>query len=104
MDIKDKIRKLLALAGNNPNENERFQAMEMAQKLLAEHDLNMSDVDRVEFNHANGKHASSIRSEKWMTYTALAAAYLYGCKVVIDGNRVVFVGTEEHAAGVHGWT
>lgn len=41
----DKIRKLLALAGNNPNEHEAAAAAAKAQDMMREHDLSMSQVD-----------------------------------------------------------
>lgn len=39
-----KIQKLLGLAGNNPNENERNAATAAAYEMLAKHNLQMSDV------------------------------------------------------------
>lgn len=42
--ILERIKKLLALAGNNPNEQEAAAAMEKVQAMLAEHNLSMSDV------------------------------------------------------------
>lgn len=44
--IVAKIEKLLALAGNNNNENERNAAMERAYKMLADHNITMNDVRR----------------------------------------------------------
>ncbi len=40
-----KIQKLLALAGNNPNENEAAAAMEAASRLMALHNLSLTDVE-----------------------------------------------------------
>lgn len=42
--IINKIQKLLGLAGNNPNENERNAATAAAYEMLAKHNLKMSDV------------------------------------------------------------
>ncbi len=42
--IINKIQKLLGLAGNNPNENERNAATAAAYEMLAKHNLQMSDV------------------------------------------------------------
>ena len=39
-----RIRKLLALATSNPNENEAKLAMERATKLAEEHGINISDI------------------------------------------------------------
>jgi hypothetical protein len=49
----EKVKKLLALAGNNPNENEAAAAMERASRLMAQHNLtasqiNTNDNDRIE--------------------------------------------------------
>jgi Protein of unknown function (DUF2786) len=43
--IADRIRKLLALAGNNPSEAEAAAAMEPAAALMAEHNLTMMKVE-----------------------------------------------------------
>ena len=42
--VIDRIRKLLALAGNNPNEHEAALAASRAQELMLEHDLTMASV------------------------------------------------------------
>lgn len=42
--VLKKIRNLLALAGNNPNENEAHAAACKAQELLAKYHLSMSDI------------------------------------------------------------
>ncbi|MCE5361558.1 MAG: DUF2786 domain-containing protein, partial [Acidithiobacillus sp.] len=44
MDIKDKIAKLLALAGNNPNQAEAISALAKARELMAEHGLSERDL------------------------------------------------------------
>ncbi len=42
--IIDRVKKLLALAGNNANENEALAAMQKAHAILAEHNLTMAEV------------------------------------------------------------
>ncbi len=42
--LADRIRKLLALAGNNPSEAEAAAAMERAYALMTEHNLSMAQV------------------------------------------------------------
>jgi hypothetical protein len=42
--ILDRIRKILALAGNNPNENESLAALEKAYAIMAEHNLTMAEI------------------------------------------------------------
>jgi len=44
-NIIEKIQKLLALGGNNPNENEATNATRMAMDLLAKYNLSMSEID-----------------------------------------------------------
>src|SRR5262245_1937067 len=64
------IRKLLALAGNNPSEVEAARAMERAFTLMAEHNLTMVQVDilgtgdkRVEDRHrSEGEHRTWART------------------------------------------
>lgn len=43
--ILEKVKKLLALAGNNPSEEEAKSASLKAQQLLAEYNLTLSDAD-----------------------------------------------------------
>lgn len=43
--IKERIRKLLALGGNNPNENEAKNALNKAAALAAEHGLSIEGID-----------------------------------------------------------
>jgi hypothetical protein len=43
--IAERIRKLLALANNNPSEVEAARAMEHASALMAEHNLTMAQID-----------------------------------------------------------
>lgn len=43
--IKEKVRKLLALGGNNPNENEAKNALNKAAALAAEHGMSIEGID-----------------------------------------------------------
>ena len=57
-NIIEKIQKLLALGGNNPNENEATTATQMAMDLLAKYNLSMSEVqnaDTEEVTHEDYK-------------------------------------------------
>lgn len=44
-NITDRIRKLLALAGNNPSEAEAHAAMSMARKLMNKHGIEATDLE-----------------------------------------------------------
>lgn len=46
--IIEKIRKCLALANNNPSEEEAKAAALMAQKLLAKYNISLVDVEQLE--------------------------------------------------------
>jgi uncharacterized protein DUF2786 len=65
--IAERIRKLLALASNNPSENEATIALEKASALMAEHNLTMAQVDA----HGTGderieeKHNAAYRQQTW---------------------------------------
>ena len=74
--IVEKIRKLLALA-SSPNENEAMSAMEKAQTLLAEHNLNESDV-KEEVSKIIIK-MTKTDSVPWKRTIAHALASLYFC-------------------------
>lgn len=95
--IKNKIKKLLALAGNNPNEAERMEAMQMAMKLLEQHDLSLSDVEHYAEIQQIEEQRSEFRAEKWIRFIAEAAALMYGCKSYFyPKGSVYFVGIRGH--------
>lgn len=79
--VIERIRKLLALAGNNPSEAEREAALSKAHALLLEHNLQMHDVaEKVETMDAYDmivKHPST-----WSRVVSKAIAELYFCKFV----------------------
>lgn len=52
--IIDKIAKLLALAGNNPNEHEAALAASKAQAMMQEYDLAMGDVESFKVDKRTG--------------------------------------------------
>jgi Protein of unknown function (DUF2786) len=65
--IAERIRKLLALANNNPSETEAAIALERASALMAQHNLTMAQVDargsgeeRIE-----EKHNAAYRGQTW---------------------------------------
>jgi hypothetical protein len=65
--IVDRIKKLLALADNNPSEAEAAIALERASALMAEHNLTMAQVEA----HGGGEqrieasHDGAYRSQTW---------------------------------------
>lgn len=80
--IIEKIRKLVALS-DSPNENEAMAAMEKAQALLAQHDLQMSEVMRdssVADERAVIRVYVDKESRPWQRRVAWGVAELYFCK------------------------
>jgi hypothetical protein len=79
--IVERVRKLLALAGNNPSEAEREAALRKAHAILLEHNLQMHDViEKVETMDAYDmlvKYPST-----WSRVISNAIANLYFCKFV----------------------
>jgi hypothetical protein len=102
-----KIRKLLALADGNQNQNEREVAMQFAMDLLSKHNLTMSEVMGVELGQQIGEYHGDIRLERWTKDVLTAACTLYYTDYYISdrydwkGSRrtiPVFIGTEENVA------
>jgi len=105
--IAHKIKKLLALADGNKNENERASAMRLAMELLAKHNLDMAqvgdageDIDIVEFD-------AHMKLEPWIRRILHAACALYYTRLIMRpvyrgafGDRKewhpTFVGSEEN--------
>lgn len=79
--ILERIKKLLNLAGNNPNESEAASAMEKVQALLAEHNLSMSDVkthDKAEDGFVIDS-TLETDSRPWRRQLATMVGELYFC-------------------------
>ena len=102
--IIDKIRKLMALAGNNPEEHEAIAAALKAQKLMAEHGIQLADVEddssespeiiEARYDFTSGGHSMS----KWKWKLASIVAENFRCKIyVIDRKAIVFYGLESDA-------
>jgi hypothetical protein len=100
-NIISKIEKLLALAGNNPSEAEAQAAMLKAQKLMAEHNLDMSTF----------KEAGEVKKEveqvwvkgghncNWMIRLAQVVAENFRCNLLRGtGYGLVFIGLKEDVA------
>lgn len=72
MDVKDRIAKLLALAGNNPSEVEAKAAILKAHELMAEHKLRPEDCEAV----SKEKVVRSL-----IGVTCYARMYAWGCNL-----------------------
>lgn len=78
--IIERIKKLLALAGNNPNEEEALLASAKVQELLAEYNLSMSDV-RGSNNRSDVIRDSDLLTDYsgWVKPLMTSIAKLYFC-------------------------
>lgn len=94
--IRDKIKKLLAVAEGNANENESANALEMAMALMMRHGIDRASL--AESTEEPGFGAACPYDHKWQYDLALAAARLYGCVAVMDKDEPLFafVGLSEN--------
>lgn len=95
-EIIKKIEKLLALAGNNPNENEALASSLKAQELIAKYNIN---VDHIGSNKEVPKIGTASHTTgkgyKWRYKLAEIIARNFRCKVyLINGIDVIFYGYE----------
>ena len=101
-NIENKIRKLLELSNNNPNEHEAISAALKAQKLMAEYDLTIEQVkDKKELREiieAIYRHTGKHEMKKWKYGLATTVGNNFRCKVFMYGcEEVVFYGYKEDA-------
>lgn len=91
--ILDKVKKILALAGNNPSEEEAKSAALKAQELLAKYNLSMADI---------GDDEDAPKEQLIFTYykTGVDKAWKYDLSSVVARNfrcRVTWFGKRELA-------
>lgn len=101
--ILNKIKNLLCLANNNPNENEAIAAALKAQELMAKYNIELDQLDDKketreivrEVYHQSGKH----EMRKWKIGLATIIAQNFRCKTYFMGRSsdVVFYGYKEDA-------
>ena len=101
--ILNKIKNLLDLANNNPNENEAIAAALKAQELMAKYNIELDQLDSKEKTreivkevyYQSGKH----EMRKWKIGLAVIIAQNFRCKTyfVSSSNDVVFYGYKEDA-------
>ena len=103
--ILNKIKNLLDLANNNPNENEALAAALKAQELMAKYNIELEQLDHKEETreivkevyYQSGKH----EMKKWKVNLSNIIAKNFRCKVYYLGNKsaenVVFYGYKEDA-------
>lgn len=100
--ILNKIKNLLDLANNNPNENEAIAAALKAQELMAKYNIELDQLDDKketreivkEIYHQSDKH----EMRKWKIGLADIIAQNFRCKVYFMNKKdVVFYGYKEDA-------
>ncbi len=101
------VKKLLALAGNNPNEKEAASAAEKASALMAEYNLSMAAIDATnpEIRVEEGFFDTNGKAQKWGQYIWGGVCKLNFCYYYISpkngvnyhmviGTRVNVISTE----------
>lgn len=99
--ILDKVKKILALAGNNPSEAEAKAAALKAQQLLAKYNLTMKDIgddeDALE-EELVFKHYHTGVDKAWKYDLSVVVARNFRCRVTWFGKReLAFYGFETDA-------
>src|SRR3989304_3251601 len=101
--VLDKVQKLLALSGSS-NDHEAQSALMMAQRLLAKHNLTMSDVpnELKEEEKVTEKGVMSVSAyNRWVRDLAKVVAENFRCDKMVYRKgayiRMIFVGMETDA-------
>ena len=79
--VIDRIRKILALAGNNPNEAEAAAAAAKAQAMLAEYNLELADVTHVHDHESDMVLDNELQTDSrpWRRQLGTMIAKMYFC-------------------------
>jgi hypothetical protein len=94
----ERVRKLLALAGNNPNEEEAARAAEKAHAILAEHNLSVADIKTDDQDETIVEDEELVtNSQPWRRQIGTATAAMYFCEYLyqrlpLHRDRHSFVG------------
>ena len=93
--VIEKIKKLLALA-NSSNEHEAALAAGHAQRLLAEHNLAMADIDAAHKPDKADKIETTVPKTlpKWLRYLSAGVSTAFDCQTVHypSTGKMVFIG------------
>lgn len=92
--VIEKVKKILALAENNPNENEAIAAALKAQKLMAKFNIEKDDLGEEVKEEEIDKLTCIVsgKSQKWRIELALALANNFRCKLYLVDGEVTFYG------------
>lgn len=95
--LMKKVEKLLALAGNNPSEEEAQSAMLKAQKLIAEYNLDMSNLSPEDKEEIVMMAATHPNNNGYRIRLAQVLASNFRCRAIMCGNTVNFMGYKTDA-------
>jgi hypothetical protein len=90
--ILNRIRNCMALANGNNSEGESINAMRMARKLMALHQINMSEVEQVDPNNM-GKIVLPVGNriwKRWLAGSLIQFLGLYGVYSKHEKSLIVF--------------
>lgn len=88
----EKVTKLLALAGNNPSENEAQAAALKAQRLIAEYNLDLNALgmeEKIEYKLLTAVHSNN---EGYRSPLATIVAPNFRCRAILINNHIHFFG------------
>ena len=94
-NIIAKIKKLLALAANNPSENEAKSAALKAQEMLAQYHIDMKQVDNLDLDRVEEieDRIVQVPAKKWKYSLCTIVAKNFRCAVHLHGTDcIVFFG------------
>lgn len=99
-NIIDKVQKLLALAGNNPNEAEAQAAMLKAQQLMAKYHIEASQVeDKKVEKEVKTVYVQGHQNTAWALSLAHIVTDNFRCSLLRDPSYgLVFIGLQEDVA------
>ena len=94
-----KIKNLLDLSNNNPNQNEAFAAALKAQELMAKYKIKIEDLEdnksQIMEKYFDGDELSG--NKKWRVYLAQIISKNFRCKCYLSGKYIVFYGYDNDA-------
>ena len=81
--IRIRIRRLLALAGNNPNEHEAASALAKARELMIEYGIEEVGQDEERIQAIKGDWIKGVYKSPWVSVVAGAVCDLYSVRHII---------------------
>lgn len=92
--LMEKVNKLLALAGNNPSEEEAKSAALKAQELIARYNLDMSALggeEKIQYKLIKATHPNN---NGYRSTLAVTLAQNFRCRTVLIGQDIHFFGRD----------